>query len=195
MLNPSIKAASGTVLSLLQTTSARPPRDLNALLQEIRVPADVDRCHWARAFRSHLQATAQQDAEAMLDFAIVANVLRVKTDEGRAAPAWRKAELDRERAELLEVVGHSFFHPDALTPLPLANGVLREELVEAIEAVIRENNNEERGESVEAAFELVWDARCDHKVWKGGLDHAYNAFLATKPTPPSALTAVLLSIM
>lgn len=36
-------------------------------------------------------------------------------------------------------------------------------------------------------------SRCDNKVWKSGVDRAYNEFLATKPGPD--LTAVLLSIL
>ena len=42
-------------------------------------------------------------------------------------------------------------------------------------------------------YELVWQARCDHRVWKGGVNEAYLNFIATKPAP--SISAVLLSII
>ena len=65
------------------SSSSRPPRDLNSLLDDIRVPSDVDRCRWARAFVQHLRKNGDGDAEALMDFCVIANTLRLKGEEGR----------------------------------------------------------------------------------------------------------------
>ena len=169
-------------------SSNRPPRDLNSLLTDIRVPSDIDRHPWAKSFREHLRKLQQPEVEALLDFAIVANVLRVKGEEIRVSK-WRTDDINRERVELLQMVGNSFFSENSETPIALSNQVLREELKEALDNVKKESDNKD----IEEAFDLVWQARCDYKVWKGGLDKAYNAYLATRPSQP--LTAVLLSLL
>ena len=170
------------------SSNNRPPRDLNSLLSDIRVPSDIDRCHWTKAFREHLRSLHQPDNEALLDFCITANVLRLKGEEMKREK-WRSKELTGERIELLKQVGDSFFSENSRHQVALSNAMLREELVEALGGICEQSGEKE----VEEAYALVWQARCDYKVWKGGLDRAYNAFLATKPSP--GLTAVLLSIM
>ncbi len=186
---------------------SRPPRDLNALLGEIRVPSDVDRCRWARAFRGHLRRLGDADSEALLDFCIAANVLRLKGEAARDAGGVRRRDVaaaetrrsDRERAELLREVGRSFFAEDAARPIALSNGALREELRAALEAMeaMEEEEEEASTRAVEEAYDLVWQARCDYKVWKGGLHRAYADFLATKPSPAAdgVIQAVIMSIL
>ena len=78
---------------------------------------------------------------------------------------------------------------------------MEEFVVFSIKKVLREDlcsiadSSLDTRDQLDRAFGLVWQARCDFKVWKNGLDRAYNAFLATKPSPPSMISAVLLSIM
>ena len=89
------------------SSSSRPPRDLTSLLSELRSPSDVERCHWAAAFRQHLRAAGRADLEAAMDFCVVAGVLRSKGEEIKAkgSNAWRRDDVDAERIELLEVGG------------------------------------------------------------------------------------------
>ncbi len=173
--------------------SAQPPRDLNSLLVEIRVPEDTEKSPWAKMFREYLTNLGQAEKEAMLDFVIVCHVLRTKETEVKQVSQsrgmkWRLTDLNKERRDLLAMVGDSFFSENSPTPIPLTNQVLRDDLTVRLNTV-QDANDEDLSE----IFDLVWQARCDFSVWKGGLDAAYNRFLATKPSPP--LTAVLLSIM
>ena len=171
--------------------TCHPPRDLTSLLVEVRVPDDIEKCFWAKKFREHLSSIGRADLEAMLDFVIVCNVLRNKESELKQVRnmKWRTSELNKERRELLKMIGDSFFAENSVTPIPLTNLVLREELCVALSKVDDESDDA----SLSAAFELAWQARCDYKVWKGGLDSSYNKFVSLKPSPP--LTAVLLSIL
>lgn len=172
----------------------RPPRDLTALLSEVRVPEDIDRSLWAKAFREHLRKLDQKGNETLLDFVIVANVLRTKASDIKFSRSmkWRVEEINRERRELLQLVGNSFFSENSETPIALGNRALREDLCEALAGISDESAERE----LDHAFELIWQARCDFKVWKNGLDRAYILYLGSKPSlPPSALSAVLLSIM
>ena len=58
-----------------------------------------------------------------------------------------------------------------------------------------DDNNDDNDETlIDEAVSLVRMARNDFKVWKGGLDAAYNKFMAVKPSQ-SPFAAVLLSIL
>eukprot|EP00095_Tigriopus_kingsejongensis_P003058 snap_masked-scaffold101_size371023-processed-gene-1.3 protein:Tk03058 transcript:snap_masked-scaffold101_size371023-processed-gene-1.3-mRNA-1 annotation:"hypothetical protein COCSUDRAFT_43923" len=167
----------------------RPPKDLNALLSEVEVAEDVERSHWIQAFRSHLKTIGRKDVEPLLDFVSLANILKQKTeDRHKVSPCqalqWKRDEIDLERYELLNFIGHSYFSEDTPTKIVLSNRILRDELWSAFQ-----NLESAQGKSdLDGTFQLVWQARCDYKVWKGGLDKAYNAYLASKPTLPT-LTA------
>ena len=102
---------------------------------------------------------------------------------------WRIAELNKERRELLKMVGDSFFSETSATPIPLSNVALRDDLSVALAKLDDDSDDK----SLTSASELAWQARCDYKVWKGGLDSAYNKFVSTNPSPTFA--SVLLSIM
>ena len=165
---------------------------MNSLLVEIRVPEDIERSPWAKVFREHLTAH-QPEKEAMLDFVIVCNVLRNKESEVKQilttkGMKWRLTDLNKDRREMLQMIGSSFFTEQCDTPIPLANQVLRDSLSRKLSQVDSVND-----EDLSEVFDLVWQARCDYKVWKGGLEAAYQQFLAMKPTPP--LTAVIMSIL
>eukprot|EP00096_Caligus_rogercresseyi_P015880 TRINITY_DN8368_c0_g1_i1.p1 TRINITY_DN8368_c0_g1~~TRINITY_DN8368_c0_g1_i1.p1 ORF type:complete len:188 (-),score=39.06 TRINITY_DN8368_c0_g1_i1:411-974(-) len=167
------------------------PRDLNALLVEIRDPEDMERSPWAKKFRSYLRESFP-DLEAVFDFVIVCNVLRSKENELKNVQAvtWRVSELNRELRELLCEIGRTFFFPEAESPIHLANRVLRERLVDALLAQsVEENEN-----GLSEALDLTWQARCDYSVWKGGLERTYQKFLIHE-NKPASFVAVLLSIL
>lgn len=158
---------------------------------EIRVPEDIESSPWAKQFREHLTHLNQPEKEAMFDFVIVCNVLRNKESDVKQISRgmkWRLIELNKERRDLLSLIGQSFFSEGCETPIPLSNSVLREELCRKLHQVDAISD-----EDLSDAYELVWQARCDHRVWKGGLNEAYLNFIATKPIAP--LSAVLLSII
>jgi hypothetical protein len=58
----------------------------------------------------------------------------------------------------------------------------------------KDNNDDNDETLIDEAVSLVRMARNDFKVWKGGLDAAYNKFMAVKPSQ-SPFAAVLLSIL
>ncbi len=182
-------------------SSSRPPRDLNALLSEIKSPSDVDRCRWASAFRQHLSKNVADanSAEALFDFCVAANALRLRGESVRdasgkvTASKADMAEADRDRMELLRAIHKSFFCEDAPRPISLSNAVLRNDLWKALEELDDVDDEEISGTKVEEAYELIWQARCDYKVWKGGLHKMYSDFVASKPSP--GLTAVIMSLL
>jgi hypothetical protein len=59
---------------------------------------------------------------------------------------------------------------------------------------LNNDNNDDDDTLIDEAVSLVRMARNDFKVWKGGLDAAYNKFMAIKPSQ-SPFAAVLLSIL
>ena len=67
---------------------------------------------------------------------------------------------------------------------------MHEELCDALAKVDVDDCDDK---TLTTAFDLAWQARCDYKVWKGGLDSAYNKFISTNPSP--SFSSVLLSIM
>lgn len=169
--------------------SNRPPRDLNSLLNEIESnPEDFDASHWGKAFKDYLKRTNNHKMELLLDFAIKTHVLKRKTEQIRTSQ-WKEEEINEERREMMKHLFELYFHEDTDTPIALSNPVLREELWEALNNLGTKSSAIEIGE----AYQLVWQARCDYKVWKSGIDRTYNLFLASKPSP--SLTAVLLSIL
>ncbi len=93
------------------SASNRPPPDLNALLSDIERPSDVERSRWARAFRDHVakgkRKTRGQDPEALLDFCLAANELRLKGESLRDASGKRRAGVSEaaERAVNAERAG------------------------------------------------------------------------------------------
>merc|ERR1712018_240535 len=138
--------------------SNQPPRDLNSLLIEIRVPDDIERSPWAKVFREHLTAH-QPEKEAMLDFVIVCNVLRNKETDVKQilnskGMQWRLTDVNKDRREMLQMIGSSFFSEHCETPIPIANQVLRENLCLKLSQVESVND-----EDLSEIFDLVWQAR------------------------------------
>ena len=180
-----------TFLNYQGIIASQAPRDLNSLLVEIRVPDDTEKSPWAKMFRQHLSSLNQSDKEAMFDFVIVCNVLRTKESDVKQLPRgmkWRLTDLNKDRRDLLNMIGQSFFSESCDSPIPLSNQSLREELCDKLGQIDAISDDD-----LSEVYDLVWQARCDRRVWKDGLSEAYLNFIATKPTPP--ITAVLLSIM
>lgn len=127
----------------------------------------------------------------MLDFVIVCNVLRNKKSEAEQLKNMKSQveKLNKERRELLRLIGDSFFSGNSDKPIPLSNKVLRDELCSVL-LQIDEKSDEK---TISQAFDLVWQARCDDKVWRRGLEQAYDRFVSHYPS--ISLSAVLLCII
>ena len=90
----------------------------------------------------------------------------------------------------------TYFDENCLKPINLANKVLRDQLYETL------NNNIKDGSySIKEVMRDVRAASRDYKVWKGGLELAYQDYIASKPTPAgttpvfTAATTVLISLL
>ena len=82
-----------------QGLASQPPKDLNSLLVEIRVPEDIETSPWAKQFREYLSTLNQPEKEAMFDFVLVCNVLRIKESEVKQLSRgmkWRLTELNKD---------------------------------------------------------------------------------------------------
>jgi hypothetical protein len=178
---------------LRQSASNHPPKDLSSLLDEIHSPADIDSYLWAKLFITHLEESDQKDVKDMFDFAVHANRLRTIVREPETCQDNLQisfTNLNLKRVEVCRLLFQCFFSSSANHPIGLSNQELRDELCTALTS-IRENDTQE---TFKLTLELVWQARGDYRVWKGGLDKAYNIFLASKPTI-SKTASVLLTLM
>lgn len=168
-----------------------PPRDLNSLLTEIESSEDVKKSVWIKRFREHLTKLERFDLEAALEFVIISHLMENNNRVGNK-PHNRRPTVPmscEDRRHLLKKIGINFFSEDAASPIPLSNQILREDLCSVLADLDKKDDS-----ILEEAARLVRMARNDYKVWKGGLDSAYNKFLSLKPSP-HPFTAVLLSIL
>ncbi|TRY61177.1 hypothetical protein TCAL_09164 [Tigriopus californicus] len=176
----------------IKKNNNQPPKDLNALLSEVDVLEDMESSHWIQAFRTHLKSNGREDIEPLLYFVAQANILN-KLEPGPTSQ-WKQQQINEERLNLVISIGNAYFSEDSSHKIALSNRILWNKLSEALQAI--QNNNENRNieSDLEDACQLIRQAKGDYKVWKGGVDKAYNAYLASKPSLPT-LTAVLLSIL
>jgi hypothetical protein len=127
----------------------------------------------------------------MLDFVIVCNVLRNKKSEVEQFRnmKFQVSRVNKERRELLRLIGDSFFSSNNDKLIPLTNQALREKLCNALAKI--DSKSDEK--TISQAFDLVWQARCDDKVWRRGLEQAYDSYISHNPS--MLFTAVHLSII
>ena len=157
---------------------------------EIKNPEDTEKCCWATIFRNYL---IQTDEEGLLDFVIVCNVLRNKESEVRLLrqktgdtpvvyiPS-KDAVLNKERRDLLKMLGDTFLGEDCAIPIQLNNSDLIPKICEALANIgnLKNDDDEEQSDYLSEIFNLIWQARCDYKVWKR-LEIMYKKFSSSKP--------------
>lgn len=175
---------------LVDSGGGRPPRDAISLLDDIKARGGIDASPWGTKYRQFCRDRGQADMESILSFVLDCGELKAVVEELKSSNnKRRKAELEKERLELLQMIGEKYFSIDSDTQIPMTNQVLREEIGEDLIKISNESSEVELSQLVT----LVLQARDDNRVWKNGLDQSYRMFL-TQPTPVS-LTAVLLSIL
>ena len=130
--------------------------------------------------------------EGLLDFVIVCNVLRNKESEVRLLrqktgdtpvvyiPS-KDAVLNKERRDLLKMLGDTFLSEDCAIPIQLGNPDLKPKICEALGNIdnLKNDDDEEQSEYLSKIFNLVWQARCDYKVWRQ-LEIMYKKFSSSK---------------
>ena len=184
----SLSFSSSLSSPITQKSSNASPSNLASVLVEIQNPEDIEKCVLAKTFRDYLMQT---DEEGLLDFVIVCNVLRNKESDVKLLrqrtedvqvvyiPS-KDAVLNKDRRDMIEMLGDTFFNEDCIIPLQLNN----QELVPKIrDAMVNIGNltedDEKQSEYLSTVFSLVWQARCDYKVWKK-LEMKYKQFLSCK---------------
>ena len=184
----SLSFSSSLSSPITQKSSNTSPTNLASVLVEIENPEDIEKCVLAKTFRDYLMQT---DEEGLLDFVIVCNVLRNKESDVKLLrqrtedvqvvyiPS-KDAVLNKDRRDMIEMLGDTFFNEDCIIPLQLNN----QELVPKIrDAMVNIGNltedDEKQSEYLSTVFSLVWQARCDYKVWKK-LEMKYKQFLSCK---------------
>ena len=187
--SPTSRGFTSTAKSPMgQDFSKAPPLglDLASVLVEIENPEDIEKCPLANTFRDYLSKT---DEEGLLDFAIVCNILRnkesdVKTLRNKTVdikevvyiPS-KDAVLNKDRRDLIMMLGDTFFNEECIIPIDLNNHELIPKIRKAIENIgSLKNNDDEQSDHLSEVFGLVWQARCDFKVWKE-LETKYKRFL------------------
>ena len=184
----SLSFSSSLSSPITQKSSNASPSNLASVLVKIQNPEDIEKCVLAKTFRDYLMQT---DEEGLLDFVIVCNVLRNKESDVKLLrqrtedvqvvyiPS-KDAVLNKDRRDMIEMLGDTFFNEDCIIPLQLNN----QELVPKIrDAMVNIGNltedDEKQSEYLSTVFSLVWQARCDYKVWKK-LEMKYKQFLSCK---------------
>jgi len=168
--------------SVCAPSSVPPPRDLATLLVQIESPEDAaDDSRHLGQFRKHLEG---QQREAVLDFAIACNILRLKEAEVKALmlkdPTNKRImAVADEMLELLMAVGQVFIVEGCIEPLELENTVLQANLRELLDSLVRSPNPSNCSDKITEAFGLVWRARCDPRVWRV-LQAEYSTWLTAK---------------
>lgn len=155
----------------------------------------MDRSHWIQAFRTHLRSSGRKDIEGLLDFVALAHILKNKWDQrsdlgDSPTLQWKRDEIDLERLELMVFIQDSYFSEEASSKIALSNRILWDQLCQALQKIQHNKKLQNVEIDLDDTCRLIWQARSDYKVWKGGVDKAYNSYLASKPTLPT-LTAVL----
>ena len=183
------------------TTSPKPspqlykpaPSDLASVLVEIRTPEDIEQCVLAKTFREYLEQTEE---EGLLDFVIVCNVLRNKESDVKVLkqktedlsdivyiPS-KDAVLNKERRDMMQMLGDTFINDDCFIPIELKNQHLMPKLREAMKKISTlkaDGEDEKQSEYLSTVFSLVWQARCDYNVYKR-LEANYKRFLSCRHT-------------
>jgi len=161
-----------------------PPADLATLLVQVERPEDAaegeGRTSVVGRFRKHLES---QDREAVLDFAIACNILRLKEADIKALmlkdPSNERIVAEAEEMlELLMTVGQVFILDGCVAPVDLEDRSLKGSLRDVLESLEQTTSEEDCGAAAELitrAFGLVWQARCDPRVWKR-LQDEYSAW-------------------
>ena len=169
------------------------PPDLASVLVEIRNPEDIDQCILAKTFRDYLE---QSDEEGLLDFVIVCNVLRNKESDVKVLrqktedlsdvvyiPS-KDAVLNKERRDMMQMLGDTFINDDCFIPIQLKNQTLMPKLREEMEKIGHlkaDGDDEKQSDYLSTVFSLVWQARCDFNVYKK-LEANYKKFLSCRQT-------------
>ena len=154
------------------------PPDLASVLVEIRNPEDIEQCVLAKTFRDYLEQTEE---EGLLDFVIVCNVLRNKESDVKVLrqktedlsdvvyiPS-KDAVLNKERRDMMQMLGDTFINDDCFIPIQLKNQTLMPQLREAMDKISNlkaDGDDEKQSDYLSTVFSLVWQARCDFNVYK-----------------------------
>ena len=155
---------------------------------EIRTPEDIEQCVLAKTFREYLEQTEE---EGLLDFVIVCNVLRNKESDVKVLkqktedmsdivyiPS-KDAVLNKERRDMMQMLGDTFINDDCFIPIQLKNQHLMPKLREAMKKIATlkaDGEDEKQSDYLSTVFSLVWQARCDYNVYKK-LETNYKRFL------------------
>merc|ERR1712020_791207 len=158
-------------MASIQDSSQKPPSNLASVLVEIQNPDDIETCVLAKSFRDYL---IQTDEEELLDFVILCNVLRNKESDVKALRQKtedvqvmyipnKDAVLNKDRRDLIEMLGDTFFNEDCIIPIQLNNHELIPKIREAMKNIGNlTGEDEKQSDYLSTVFNLVWQARCDY---------------------------------
>ena len=181
---------------IFQGISPQPPKELSTLLGEVKALEDAEQSVWVQRFRRYLHNLDQSGTASLLDFAIKCQVLNVlEAESKRSSVHWkRKEDLAMEKSQLIAEIYDENFAENAPSSIPLLNQELRDELYSLLHRVMPVDKAYVCEDKVLSEIhDLLWQARLDYKVWKGGLDISYKHFISLRPSP--TLTAVIMSIL
>merc|ERR1712122_338018 len=158
---------------LTKAHSTGPPPNLMDLI------CQDDTKKWLIHFQNYLQTNQMHKTSHLLDYLLDCQIV-----------------FQSQSSKNLTFLFDTYFKEDAVKPIILSNQILRQELYQQLSQAINDGSQYDRPlSSYSTILKMLKESNTDYKVWKGGVEQAYQRYLSERPKIVNDITAVLLTIL
>ena len=141
---------------------------------------------WLIHFQNYLQTNQMQKTSHLLDYLLDCQIVFQS----------QPMKINGKLSENLTFLFDTYFKEDAVKPIILSNQILRQELYQQLSQAINDGSQYDRPlTSYSAILKMLKESNKDYKVWRGGVEQAYQRYLSERPKIVNDITAVLLTIL
>ena len=141
---------------------------------------------WLIHFQNYLQTNQMQKTSHLLDYLLDCQIVFQS----------QPMKINGKLSENLTFLFDTYFKEDAVKPIILSNQILRQELYQQLSQAINDGSQYDRPlSSYSAILKMLKESNRDYKVWRGGVEQAYQRYLSERPRIVNDITAVLLTIL
>ena len=138
---------------------------------------------WLIHFQNYLQTNQMHKTSHLLDYLLDCQIVF-------------QSQPMMSVSENLTFLFDTYFKEDAVKPIILSNQILRQELYQQLSQAINDGSQYDRPlTSYSAILKMLKESNKDYKVWRGGVEQAYQRYLSERPKIVNDITAVLLTIL
>ena len=138
---------------------------------------------WLIHFQNYLQTNQMHKTSHLLDYLLDCQIVF-------------QSQPMMPVSENLTFLFDTYFKEDAVKPIILSNQILRQELYQQLSQAINDGSQYDRPlTSYSAILKMLKESNKDYKVWRGGVEQAYQRYLSERPKIVNDITAVLLTIL